>query len=139
MKNLLRVLMISVFTLVIGACSKADQDQSTSTPLATAPTSQASAPPTGPAYATPARLSSCTQGAVVTLKWDIRAIQPLATEVEVMTGLAPNETLFAVGGPADEATTGAWARPGTSFTLRDKASGQELTRVIIEGPDCPNG
>lgn len=139
MKSLSRVLMVSMLALIVGACSKADQDQSTAKPSAATPTPQDSAPPSGPAYASPARLSSCTQGAVVTLKWDMRAIQPLVTEVEVTTGTAPNETLFALGGPVDEAATGAWARPGTSFTIRDKASGQELARVVVDGPDCSDG
>lgn len=137
MKNFLRTLATLVLGTTIAACSQADQDQpDAERATAGASTPQSAKQTSGPAYAIPDRLSNCTQGSVVELKWDFRTVQPSASEIEIMTGIPPNETLFAVGGPSDKAATGAWALPGTSFTFKDKASGQELAKVIVEGPDC---
>lgn len=140
MKNPLRMLATLVLTMTMAACSQAYQDQTDAKDAASeASTPQSAKRPSGPAYAIPDRLSNCAQGSVVELNWDFRTVQPSASEIEVMTGTPPNETLFAVGGPSDKAATGAWARPGTSFTFKDKASGQELAKVIVEGPDCSQG
>ncbi|MEO6138029.1 MAG: hypothetical protein ABIP11_05085 [Luteimonas sp.] len=93
--------------------------------------------PTGPVSIDPATLSSCT-GAIVTVRWDIRAAHPDVKEIEVWTGSATHPlTLFAAGAPSGEAKTGQWAGPGSIFAIKDKASGQELARATAQGPACP--
>lgn len=133
----IRVLFVSSALIGLNACSPSGSDTSAPPPNETASSpvdveKQAS----GPAYTSPGVLSSCTEGQVVNLKWDFRATHPTLSEVEILTGSPPNETLFAVGGPAGEAPTGAWARPGTTFLIKNKQDGQELTRVTVAGPRC---
>lgn len=128
-----------VIPIVIGlsACSPE------STPHAASSSAPASSTPTigekeatGPAYVVPSELASCTEGKVVTLKWDFRSTHPDVSDVEILTGAPTKETLFAAGGPNGEALTGAWAYPGTIFIIKNKADGTELNRVIVSGPSC---
>jgi hypothetical protein len=82
-------------------------------------------------------MADCTN-VVGTVRWDVRSEHPTTSDVEIMVG--PDDataTLFAAGGAFGEAKTGQWTAPGAIFRLRDKASGAELARTTVAGPDCP--
>ena len=81
----------------------------------------------------PAELT-CDGPQVVSVRWDVGAVQPAVELVEIWTGSPPS--LFAAGAAAGEAITGQWAMPGTIFILRDKATGRDLDRVTVGGPAC---
>lgn len=107
---------------------------------ATAPTEVAAAAPAvpaGPLYLVPAKLDACEPGAVVVVHWDMRKTRPDITDVEIWTGAAGSQTLFAAGGYAGEASTvQPWAHPGTTFSVRNKADGVEVATVVVDGPTC---
>ena len=95
------------------------------------------AAPTGPFYVVPAKLDACEPGAVVVVHWDMRKTRPDIANVEIWTGAPGKQTLFAAGGYAGEASTEQpWARPGTTFTVRNKADGAEVATAVVEGPAC---
>jgi hypothetical protein len=127
--------------LMIGlsACQPSDTDASkTAASPAPAHTVAAAPAPAGPMTIDPASLSSCTTGAIVTVRWDIRAAHPGVKEIEVWTGSVTHPlTLFAAGAPSGEAKTGLWAGPGSIFAVKDRATGQELARATVQGPTCP--
>lgn len=137
LKNTKRALFASVALIWLCACSQegANTAAPASTPSSAATASESK--PSGPAYVVPGELTGCTQGKVVTLKWDFRSIHPEVTEVEILTGTPATETLFAAGGPTGEAPTGPWAYPGTMFVIKNKADGKELSRVVVAGQACP--
>ncbi len=83
----------------------------------------------------PAELPAC-EPAVVALRWDVSGVTPDLPLVEIWTGPATNESIFASGGKSGEAVTAAWAMPGTTFTLKDKATGRVVSRIAIGGPPC---
>lgn len=84
----------------------------------------------------PASIAACGQPVVATVKWDVRKEHPQTTTVQIYTGADDAPTLFAEGGNYGEAKTAAWTSPGSIFRLRDKASGEELQRVVVAGPKC---
>ncbi len=93
--------------------------------------------PDGPVYLVPAKLAACEPGAVVVVHWDMRKTRPDIANVEIWTGAPGTQTLFAAGGYAGEAsTTQPWARPGTTFSVRNKADGKEVATAVVEGPSC---
>ena len=95
------------------------------------------ASPAGPLYLTPAKLDACEPGAVVVVHWDMKASRPDIADVEIWTGAPGSQTLFAAGGYAGEASTvQPWARPGTTFTLRNKFDGEEVATAVVGGPAC---
>ena len=95
------------------------------------------AAPAGPVYLVPGKLDACEPGAVVVVHWDMRKTRPDITDVEIWTGAAGSQTLFAAGGYAGEASTvQAWAHPGTTFSVRNKADGVEVATVVVDGPTC---
>ncbi len=83
----------------------------------------------------PAELTAC-EPTIVALRWDVSGVTPDLPLVEIWTGPATNESIFASGGTSGEAATGAWAMPGTTFTLKDMASGKVVSRIAIGGPPC---
>lgn len=131
-----RAFFVSVALIALCACSQESTNTASpsSTP-ASAPTAVESKP-SGPAYVVPDELTDCTQGKIVTLKWDFRATNPEISNVEILTGAPGHETLFAAGGPNGEAPTGPWASPGTAFIIKNKTDGKELSRVVVSGPAC---
>lgn len=131
---------IALLTILPGcnqSKSPADASSTETTAVAEAPTPETTPAPVGAVFITPAQLPSCEPGAVVTVHWDLREIHPEVTEVEIWTGPAGNQTLFAAGGFAGEASTEQpWARPGTAFSVRNKADGEEVANVVVGGPSC---
>jgi hypothetical protein len=89
-------------------------------------------------HADPAELPNCDFARVL-LKWDTsRAEKPVAV-VEIYAGNAQSTPgRFASGGAVGEAETGLWVRSGSVFSLRDKASGAEIEKLVIGGPICPD-
>lgn len=132
-----RTLFLSV--ALIGLCACSQESTNTASPSSTPPSAPAAAVesiPSGPAYVVPGELTDCTQGKIVTLKWDFRATNPEVSDVEILTGAPGHETLFAAGGPNGDAPTGPWASPGTAFIIKNKTDGKELSRVVVSGPAC---
>lgn len=94
--------------------------------------------PPGTAMAVkPAALQSCDPPEAVTVQWDFSTSHPEASTIEIWVGSEEQPMLFASGGAAGSATTGAWAHPGLVFRARDAAGGEEVGRVAIAGPECP--
>ena len=112
-----------------------DAAAGTSAPVAVAAENPAAT--AGPLYLVPAKLDACEPGAVVVVHWDMRKTRPDIANVEIWTGAPGSQTLFAAGGYAGEASTmQPWARPGTTFSLRDKADGAEVAKAVVGGPTC---
>jgi len=95
------------------------------------------APAAGVLSVEPAKMTACDPAAVATVKWDIGNRNPGVTDVELSVQ-SGNEApkIFAAGGAAGQTQTGQWARPGTHFELKDKATGKLLDQISIQGPDC---
>lgn len=111
--------------------TQTERAPTTDQPAESAPVAQ------GPITLEPANLASCDIGAELSVKWDVRVAHPEVTETEIWTGSAtPELTLFAASGPYGEAKTGAWASPGSIFAVRDRATGKELARAVVQGPSC---
>lgn len=83
-----------------------------------------------------ASLRSCDP-VIATISWDVRKQHPAVGTVQIFAGLDSNPVLFSAGGANGRAETGRWVKPGTIFRLRDAASGDELSRIVIGGPECP--
>ncbi len=84
----------------------------------------------------PLALADCN-GSVVTVRWNLRQEHPDLLASEVLTLDAQGAlTMFAAGAQGGEARTGPWATPGSTFVVRDRATGMELDRVVVGGPDC---
>ena len=117
--------------------SPAESSGASETAAATTTAAETPAKPAGPVYLTPAKLDSCTQGAIVIVHWDMRATHPEISDVEIWTGPPGNQTIFAAGGYAGEASTQKpWATPGTTFSVRNKTDGAEVASAVVEGPNC---
>jgi hypothetical protein len=87
---------------------------------------------------TPASVSACQGAAKVRVHWDVRGLpggSGLATQVWVKEA-GGKDKLFVSGHNAGEETTGAWARPGILFTLKDKSNGAVLAKAELVGQGC---
>lgn len=135
-----QLLMIGVIAFLAG-CNRSD---------APAPPAASTGPSTPPAVVAeppeqltpglvsvePAELKSCDKLEVVSVRWNVNQVEPEVQLVEVWTGPAANESVFASGGKTGEGVTGPWAMPGTIFTLKDKGTGKVLSRTTVGGPAC---
>ncbi|MBD9435080.1 hypothetical protein IB223_03150 [Pseudoxanthomonas sp. PXM03] len=143
----LQLSLVLVATLAVSACSKPAEAPSADPQSAVSPAETPATDPsaTGPAPLAldptfsidPPSMADCNN-VVGTVRWDVRSKHPTTSDVEIMVG--PEDataTLFAAGGAFGEAQTGQWTAPGAIFRLRDKASGAELARTTVAGPDCP--
>jgi len=84
----------------------------------------------------PDSLQNC-DGAVVTVHWDASKLGVTTYSTEIWAGSSNADArLFAAGGSSGEASTDAWARPGTRFFLKDKSDGKELGQAVVGGPAC---
>lgn len=132
--------------LLLSACT----DQPSATPDGT-PAHQADAQPPQPdqqaprvdvpktrfIHAEPAELQNCDFTKVL-LQWDTSTAEKAVAVVEIYAGNAEGTPgLFASGGAVGQSETGPWVRPGSVFSLRDKATGAELEKLVIGGPVCP--
>ena len=136
--SLPRLAGIALLALLAG-CNQSESPvaESTAPEAAAEPAADSPPAPDAPVYLTPARLESCEQGAVVVVHWDMRETRPDITDVEIWTGPVGNQTLFAAGGYMGEASTAQpWAYPGTTFSVRNKADGEEVASVVVDGPAC---
>ncbi len=134
--------IIAAWALCIGGCQNesapvvAPKATSTAGTVAT-DVPEPAAVTSGPLSVAPGRLEACETGAVVAVKWDVRTDHPAVTETEVWTGPSTEKlTLFAASAASGESKTGPWAGPGSIFALRDRANGNELARVVVDGPTC---
>lgn len=76
------------------------------------------------------------QPVVATVAWDLRKTHPEVANVQIFAGTAASSNLFTEGGAYGSAKTGQWTGSGSLFSLRDKAGGKEIERVIVSGPAC---
>ncbi|MHC9085634.1 hypothetical protein ACYX7E_11475 [Luteimonas sp. RIT-PG2_3] len=80
-------------------------------------------------------LATCSPE-VAKISWDVSQQHPNVTNVQIFAGPDSEPVLFSSGGATGSVETGAWTKPGTIFRLRDGASGEELSRIVIGGPAC---
>lgn len=144
-KTLLAILPVA---LLLAACGNDDSRPEASNPApergatqnlpVEAKTSEAKieVPQTRFIHAEPAELPDC-EFTKVTLKWDASTSGTSVSVVEIYAGDAEGTPgLFAAAGITGERETGPWVRPGSVFSLRDKATGVELEKLVIGGPRC---
>jgi len=85
----------------------------------------------------PASISSCPGAATVKVRWDVHGQSGVSQTAEVwVRDVNGKEKLFFSGHNAGERNTGAWARPGILFTLKDASNGAVLDSVELEGQAC---
>ena len=129
-------LLLIIAILSLPACGRDDGPSK-----ASAATTQAVKPPVeevlipGLIKTEPAELA-CEGPQVVAVHWDVGTASPATQQVEIWTGPAGIESVFASGGRAGEGVTGPWSLPGTIFTMKDKSTGKVLSRLTIPGPPC---
>lgn len=126
---------------LLAGCKEPQSSAQSAEPVADAasPAAGATEEPVAPGsfYLTPAKLDACEPGAVVVVHWDMQATRPDIANVEIWTGAPGSQTLFAAGGYAGEASTvQPWARPGTTFSLRNKVDGEQVATAVVGGPAC---
>lgn len=131
-----RVGFVLVVGLVAGLAGCKQGEDAAVAQVAAVPAKASPAEVAGPVSVDPAELTSCVVGSVVTVRWDLRPTHPNVADVEIFTGQPGKETIFAAGGFAGEAATGPWARPGTTFLVRNKADGTEVAKAVVGGPTC---
>jgi len=83
----------------------------------------------------PARLEQCKAPVVAQVSWNIQSRGAKDVHIFVAEPNVP-EKLFTFGGLTGTAATGPWAKAGMIFVARDKASGEELGRTVIESIPC---
>lgn len=115
-----------------GCGQKPGVDQAQQDPSAIVPTAATD----GTFSVSPGSVSDCTQRVVATLKWDVRTTRADVANVQIFAGTDAASTLFAEAGNFGESKTGPWTGAGSTFSLRDKASGKEIGRVKVTGPVC---
>lgn len=129
------------FLLALAAC----QPESAPAPTSkSAPTAQTAAPAATSVATTsplltiePATMPACDPAAEATVKWDVSKAHSDVSTVEVWVGTnSSDQKLFAEGGASGESKTGPWTRPGTHFTLKNKADGKMLGEAVVGGPHC---
>jgi hypothetical protein len=82
----------------------------------------------------PAEICKGTRGTAV-VSWNVEESQ--ADNVNVyLTKANGTERRFASGKTWGGKRTGTWARPGTTFVLKNAEDGAELGKVTIGGKDC---
>ena len=139
-------LLFAVFPVLfaLAACSKDGSEATVAAPTPEASASNATSvadarivvPQTRFIHSEPAELPNC-DFTKVTLKWDASGAGIPIAVVEIYAGDATSTPgLFAAGGITGEKETGPWVRPGSTFSLRDKATGNELEKLVIGGPRC---
>ena len=111
---------------LIAGCNQPTEPAAEPSSVATASGAIRFEPATLPCTASP--------GSKVLVTWDT---SPAKGIVDVST-VGPNgrETLFATGGPRGSKETGPWMRPGSTFVVRNHASGAELGRAAISSAAC---
>lgn len=131
--------------LVLAACSDKAPAPSASpagdAPAASASTAAAavaSVPADSPIQFEPASLSDCGTGDVVKVRWDASRYPGVSSVKVLVNNGEGGENLFAATGVTDEKETGAWARAGSEFILRNNDNDAELARVKVPGTPCAN-
>lgn len=148
------IALIPVFLLSLNGCQPEGatpaKEQATTAPTITAPTTTAPTsttpttiaskeqPPTTPSLLSlePASMTNCGPAEVLA-KWDVRPSHPDVTAIEIWVGTATNNKVWIASTPYGEAKTGPWAGPGSLFVLKNQATGEEISRAVIQGPTCP--
>lgn len=125
---------------LVAACSQSpssDPATQATPPAATAEPAPelAPAPQTRFIRTVPASLPDC-QPAIVALEWDTSSLSPPPSKVRIHIATRDSDRLFTAGGAKGRVETGRWALPGSTFSLRDEATGAELEQVVVAGPDC---
>ncbi|AWY43346.1 hypothetical protein DKY63_26880 [Pseudomonas putida] len=86
----------------------------------------------------PASINQCQNAERINVHWDVRGLESgdsMKTQVWVKD-LDGKEKLFVSGSNAGDEVTGAWARPGIMFTLKNADTGAILNQVKLRGQSC---
>lgn len=90
-----------------------------------------------PAVAVPGAMAACDPAAEAVVKWSFDHLPTPPKLVDVFVGNNDADLkLFVTGPTRSEAKTGQWVRPGSIFVLRNNEGGEELSRIVIQGPKC---
>jgi hypothetical protein len=138
-----KALFLAIIATLLTACGP--KPATDTPPPAAAETAVKADAPAGSAQAetaasqlfsvSPDKMSDC-QTVVAKVRWDVRTQHPDVAAVEIFVGPDTAPTIFAAAGTNGELDTGPWTGAGAIFRLRDKATGAELARVNVTGPDC---
>jgi hypothetical protein len=148
-RTIIGAILVATITLFASACSKAPESEGTQAPVAesASPTpSEIPAPAPvaapvliskdSPIWFEPEAISECAKAETAKVHWNAAGF-PGVTTVEVLIADSDGkEILFAATGVINEKQTGPWARGGTEFILRDKATSTELARAKIPSLPC---
>lgn len=137
-------LPLALVCLTLSACNP--EQQPAASPAATTASAGSAVPtaafptePSGdvPAVVVPGAMAACDPAAVVDVKWSFDHLPTPPKLVDVLVGSGDADLkLFVTGPTRSEAQTGPWVRPGSLFVLRNHDSGEELSRVTVQGPKC---
>jgi hypothetical protein len=143
-RNIIGAIFIATSTLLASGCSSpADPASSEAAPVA-APEIPAPAPVAAPVVITkdspiwfePEALSECAKGEVAMVHWNAAGFPGVSTVEVSIANATGEEILFAATGVVNQKETGPWARGGTEFVLRDKATSNELARTKLPSLPC---
>ncbi|MEO8458988.1 MAG: hypothetical protein ABI451_00530 [Dokdonella sp.] len=124
-------LIVLLFIILLGACSRAPEPASTA---GSGPVAGSSATSTATLVAKPASIRKCDAhdgNATVTLEWDAPGMNFMSVRVG-----APDGTIFSRSQGKGTAETGPWVREDTRFFLINEADQSVLARLTIPFVDC---
>lgn len=147
-----RYLLLAMLLTLLMACGKGSSPAGPE-PSANAPAKPAAATKVVPARATPERIAEirtagrsglwtdakvpCNgKASRVLLTWNAESAGAKHVGIYLLGTAGGGERLVVRGTSIGEKSTGAWARPGMVFVLRNLDSGAEIQRVTIEQPTC---
>lgn len=148
-RKIIGALLVATSMLFVSACTKTPEPEATPAPVTdvappVAPEIPAPAPVAAPVLITkdspiwfePEAISECAKAQVAKIHWNAAGFPGVTTVEVLITNADGEETLFAATGVVNEKETGPWARGGTEFILRDKATSTELARAKIPSLPC---
>lgn len=149
-RNIIGAIFIATSTLLASGCTSPADPQDAPAPAtsevapAVEPEIPAPAPVAAPVVITkdspiwfePDALSECAKGEVAIVHWNAAGFPGVSTVEVSIANATGEETLFAATGVVNQKETGPWARGGTEFVLRDKATSNELARAKLPSLPC---
>jgi len=147
-RNIIGAIFIATSTLLASGCSSPADPQDTAAASEAAPVAAPEIPAPAPVAAPvvftkdspiwfePEALSECAKGEVAIVHWNAAGFPGVSTVEVSIANATGEETLFAATGVVNQKETGPWARGGTEFVLRDKATSNELARAKLPSLPC---
>ena len=134
-----RFLLIASAAFLVAACGPAPSDDAAQPVSGDVAAAQVLPAVTSALVASSQPTVSSCSPVVAKISWDVSQQHPGVNNVQIFAGPESQPALFSAGGAKGSAETGEWTRPGTIFRVRDGASGEELSRIVIGGPVCAGG